>query len=148
MVDYDEGRLVEDMVREIDLKKQFEKVKQEQELLMINTQKQGVEKLYEDQLQNRHPHFNQAKKMIKDLNLEKSDRTEQLINLKLIEKEKSKLNDNLQFSEKISDPVQYEELEELRAGSLRVNTLDRLDYIQAKTMDELKKYNEWQTMLK
>lgn len=48
MVDYDEGRLVEDMVREIDLKKQFEKVKQEQELLMINTQKQGVEKLYED----------------------------------------------------------------------------------------------------
>lgn len=48
MVDYDEGRLVEKMANEIDLKRLYEKVKQEQELLMINTQKQGVDRMYED----------------------------------------------------------------------------------------------------
>lgn len=41
--------------------------------------------------------------------------------------EKSKLVDNLQYSEKISDPAQIEELNVLRTNNLRVNTLDRLD---------------------
>jgi hypothetical protein len=48
MVDYDEGLLVEKMKNEIELKRLYEKVKQEQELLMINTQKQGVDRMYED----------------------------------------------------------------------------------------------------
>ena len=48
-------------------------------------------------------------------------------NLLLLEQKKAKLQDQLKISEKIKNEDQKQELEQLKLGSQKVNTLDKLD---------------------
>jgi hypothetical protein len=49
----------------------------------------------------------------------------------IVKKEQSKIQDQLQYSDKINVPDQVEILEGIKSSSLRQITLDKLDQIQA-----------------
>jgi hypothetical protein len=57
MVDYDESDLIAKMQQEVDLKKQYEMIKIEEQKQIINSQKQKVLSFYNDYLQKRHPAY-------------------------------------------------------------------------------------------
>lgn len=110
--------------------------------MMINTQKHKVTELYEEVLKKRHPAYQEAQKVIETL-----DGGDVKINKKLIEKERSKITDHLQFSEKILEANHRQVLEAIRSGPLKENTLDKLDKIQRETMKELQFYSKQQETL-
>ena len=66
----------------------------------------------------------------------------------IVKKEQSKIQDQLQYSDKINVPDQVEILEGIKSSSLRQITLDKLDQIQAQTMNELIIYTEQQDQLR
>lgn len=85
--------------------------------------------------------------MIIDLGLEPNQTSDET-NLLLLEQKKAKLQDQLKISEKIKNEDQKQELEQLKLGSQKVNTLDKLDLLQAETLIEIEFYNKQQTYLK
>lgn len=85
--------------------------------------------------------------MIFDLGLEPNQTSDET-NLLLLEQKKAKLQDQLKISEKIKNEDQKQELEQLKLGSQKVNTLDKLDLLQAETLIEIEFYNKQQTYLK
>jgi len=57
MVDYDESDLIAKMQQEVDLKKQYERIKIEEQRQINNSQKQKVLNFYNEYLQKRHPAY-------------------------------------------------------------------------------------------
>ena len=72
----------------------------------------------------------------------------QKITYNIVKKEQSKIQDQLQYSDKINVPDQVEILEGIKSSSLKQITLDKLDQIQAQTMNELIIYTEQQDQLR
>ena len=79
--------------------------------------------------------------MIMDLGLEPNLIRDEA-NLLVLEQQKAKLQDQLKISEKIQNEDQKQELEQLKLGSQKVNTLDKLDLLQAETIVEIEFYNK------
>lgn len=79
--------------------------------------------------------------MIIDLGLEPNLIRDEA-NLLVLEQQKAKLQDQLKISEKIQNEDQKQELEQLKLGSQKVNTLDKLDLLQAETIVEIEFYNK------
>ena len=79
--------------------------------------------------------------MIIDLGLEPNLIRDEA-NLLVLEQHKAKLQDQLKISEKIQNEDQKQELEQLKLGSQKVNTLDKLDLLQAETIVEIEFYNK------
>ena len=79
--------------------------------------------------------------MIIDLGLEPNLIRDEA-NLLVLEQQKAKLQDQLKISEKIKNEDQKQELEQLKLGSQKVNTLDKLDLLQAETIVEIEFYNK------
>ena len=79
--------------------------------------------------------------MIIDLGLEPNLIRDEAI-LLVLEQQKAKLQDQLKISEKIQNEDQKQELEQLKLGSQKVNTLDKLDLLQAETIVEIEFYNK------
>ena len=79
--------------------------------------------------------------MIIDLGLEPNLIRDEA-NLLVLEQQKAKLQDQLKISEKIQNEDQKQELEQLKLGSQKVNTLDKLDLLQAETIVEIEYYNK------
>ena len=79
--------------------------------------------------------------MIIDLGLEPNLIRDEA-NLLVLEQQKAKLQDQLKISEKIQHEDQKQELEQLKLGSQKVNTLDKLDLLQAETIVEIEFYNK------
>jgi hypothetical protein len=53
------------------------------------------------------------------------------VDRKMVAKAQSRLQDPFEFSDKISDPEQKQQLEALKANNIKQNTLEKLDLIQA-----------------
>ena len=127
------------------MRKELEQIKLEQQRQMINGQKHKVNQFYQDFLKKRHPAYPEAQQVIDQLSDEDDERKK--VSKKLIEKERSKLVDHLQYNAQNLLPEQVEQLEAIRAGNLKVNTLGKLDKIQQETMRELQFYTEQQESL-
>lgn len=133
------------MRADADIKHQFHQIKIEQ--AKQKSQQQLIDDFYQGFLNKKNPSYPQAQKKIIDLGLE-PDQTSDEANLLLLEKQKAKLQDQLKISEEIQNEDQKQELEQLKLGSQKVNTLDKLDLLQAETLIELEFYNKQQTYLK